>query len=107
MGCGLLGPAVPQESSPSPLPVFSGVTVTPTAAHVCMLSHSVMSDSFETPRIVAHQAPPSMEFPRQECWNGLPCPPPRDLPDPVIKPSDPALAGEFFTTAPPVKPNPY
>ena len=63
MGCGLLGPAVPRESSHSPLAVFSGVAVTPTAAHVCMLSHSAMSDSSETPRIVARQAPPSMEFP--------------------------------------------
>ena len=30
---------------------------------------------------VAHQAPPSMEFPRQEYWSGLPCPPPGNLPD--------------------------
>ena len=33
--------------------------------------------------------------------HGLPCPPPRDLPDPGIKPASlmsPALAGVFFTT---------
>ena len=29
-------------------------------------------------------------FPRQECWNRLPCPPPRDLPEPGIKPVTPA-----------------
>ena len=29
---------------------------------------------------VAHQAPLSMEFSRQECWSGVPCPPPGDLP---------------------------
>ena len=31
---------------------------------------------------VAHQAPLSMGFSRQEYWSGLPCPPPGDLPDP-------------------------
>ena len=34
--------------------------------------------------------------------NGLPCPPPRDLPNPEIKPMSlrsPALAGGFFTTS--------
>ena len=35
-----------------------------------------MSDSFETPWTVAHQAPPSMGFPRQEYWSGLPFPSP-------------------------------
>ena len=37
---------------------------------------------FETPCIVAHQAPLSMEFSRQDYWNGLPCPPLGDFPDP-------------------------
>src|SRR5574340_843084 len=32
---------------------------------------------FATPRTVAYQAPPSMEFSRQEHWSGLPCPSPR------------------------------
>ena len=43
-----------------------------------------------------------MGFSRQEYWNGLPCPPPRDLPDPGIEPMSlmsPAL-GKFFTTSP-------
>ena len=31
--------------------------------------------------------PLSMEFSRQECWSGLPCPPPGDLPDPGIEPT--------------------
>ena len=42
----------------------------------------------------------SMGFSRQEYWSGLPCPPPRDLPDPGIEPGSlpsPALAGGFFT----------
>ena len=39
---------------------------------------------------VAHQAPLSMGFPRQEYWSGLPFPSPGDLPDPGIKPGSPA-----------------
>ena len=45
---------------------------------------------FETPWTVAHQAPLSMEFPRQEYWGGLPFPPPEDLPDPGIESTCPA-----------------
>ena len=37
-----------------------------------------------TPWIVAHQAPLSMEFPRQEDWSGFLFPSPGDLPDPGI-----------------------
>ena len=62
---------------------------------------------FETPWTVAHQAPPSMGFPKQEYWSGLPFPPPGDLPNPGIKPISPvspALAGGYFTTEPPGKP---
>ena len=50
---------------------------------------------------VAHQAPLSMEFSRQEYRSGLPCPPPGDLPYLGIEPASlmsPALAGGFFTT---------
>ena len=49
----------------------------------------------EIPWTVACQAPLSMEFSRQEYWNGLPFPPPGDLPDPGIEltsPASPALA---------------
>ena len=69
--------------------------------HACMPSHSVMSDS-ETPWTVAHQAPLSMGFSRQEYWGGLPYPPPGDLLDPAIEPkslTSPALACGFFTTS--------
>ena len=51
---------------------------------------------------VAHQAPLSMAFSRQEYWSGLPCPPPRDLADPrieLVSLTSPALAGRFFTTS--------
>ena len=50
---------------------------------------SVVSDSV-TPRTVAHQAPLSMEFSRQEYLNGLSFPSPGDLPDPEIQPRSPA-----------------
>ena len=39
---------------------------------------------------------------RQEYWSGLPCPPPRGLPDPGMEHrslTSPALAGGFFTTS--------
>ena len=52
---------------------------------------------------VAHQAPVSMGFPRQECWSGLPFPFPGDFPDPEIEPTSRALAGGLFTTEPPGK----
>ena len=67
-------------------------------SNICcdVLSHSDMFDSV-TPWTVAHQAPLSMEFSRQEYWSGLPCPPPGDLPDPGIKPRFPALQVDFFT----------
>ena len=45
---------------------------------------------------IAHQAPLSMEFSRQEHWSGLPFPSLRDLSDPGIKPISPALTGGFF-----------
>ena len=58
---------------------------------------------FGTPWTVAHQAPLSMAFLRQEYWSGLPFPSPRDLPHPRIEPRSPAFAGGFFTTEPPGK----
>ena len=83
-------------------------------------SRSVVSDSLQPHGLyVAHQAPLSMGFCRQEYWSGLPFPSPGDLPDPRIKPtlltdsllSEPqeslnpclsmssVLAGGFFTTS--------
>ena len=55
--------------------------------------------------IVACQAPLSIRFSRQDYWSGLPFPPPGELPNPGIEPRSPALAGGFFTTEPPGKPN--
>ena len=61
-----------------------------------------------TPWTVALQAPLSMGFPRQEYWSELPFPSPGDFPDPEMESKSPALAGEFFNTEPPGKPEiPY
>ena len=57
---------------------------------------------FATVRTIAHQAPLSMAFSRQEYWSGMPFSSPGDLPDPGIEPESftfPALAGKFFTTS--------
>ena len=54
-----------------------------------------------TPWTVAYQASLSTGFSRQEYWNGLPCPPPGDLPNPGMESmylTFPTLAGGFFTT---------
>ena len=57
-----------------------------------------------TPWTVAHQAPLSLGFHRQDYWSEWPFSAPGDLPDPGIEPGSPALAGRCFTTAPPGKP---
>ena len=56
------------------------------------------------PWTVAHQAPPSMGFSRQEYWSGLPFPSPGDLPDPGIELRSPALQADALTSEPPGKP---
>ena len=53
-----------------------------------------MSDSFASPWPVAHQAPLSIGFPKQEYWSGLPFPSPGDLTDPEIKPTPPDWQGD-------------
>ena len=58
---------------------------------------------FAFPWTVAHQAPLSMEFFRQEYWNGLPFPSPGDLPDPGIEPGSPALQADSLPSEPPWK----
>ena len=68
---------------------------------VCEHAQSLSRDLlFAAPGTIAGQAPLSMGFSRQEYCNGLPCPPPGNLPGPGIKPTfliSSALAGGFFT----------
>ena len=77
---------------------------------VCVCSVAKSCLTLCHPWTIVCQAPLSMEFPRQEYWSGLPFPPTGDFPLPGIKPASPvslALAGEFFTTEPPGKPQVY
>ena len=57
-----------------------------------------------TPWSVAHQAPLSIRFSRQEHWSGLPFPSPGHLPDPGTKPASPALQAVSLQTELPGKP---
>ena len=57
---------------------------------------------FPAPWTIAHQAPLSVEFSRQEYWSQVPFTNPGDCPGPGIKfmsPAPPELAGGFFTTS--------
>ena len=75
--------------------------------HACMLSRFNRVRLFAILRSVAHWAPPSMGFSRQEYWSGLPFSSLGDLPNPRTEPGSPVsptLAGEFFTAEPPGKP---
>ena len=70
---------------------------------VCMLSCFSHVHRFVILWIVAHQAPLSMGFSRQEYWSGLSFPSPGDLPNPRIKRTSlmsSALIGRFLTTSP-------
>ena len=70
-------------------------------------SSSLCVPLLATPWTVACQAPLSIGFFRQEYLSELPFPRPGDLPNPGIEPrfpEFPALAGRFFTTEPPEKP---
>ena len=69
------------------------------------VSCSVVSDSLQPHGLyVARQAPPSMEFSRQEYWSGLPFPSPGDLFDPGIEPRSPALQADALPSEPPGQP---
>ena len=70
--------------------------------HACLLSHFSRVQLFAMLWTVAHQASLSIGFSRQGYWNGLPFPPPEDLPNPGIEPvslMSPALVSVFFTTS--------
>ena len=71
--------------------------------YVCMHAESLSCVWLcATAWTVAHQAPLSMGFFREEYWSGLPCPSLGDLPDPGVEPvslKSPALTRGFFTTS--------
>ena len=70
----------------------------------CLLSCFSYVRLFVTLWTVVHQAPLSMGFSRQEHWNGLPFPPPGDLPDPRIEPGSPMVQADCLPSEPPGKP---
>ena len=59
---------------------------------------------FATLWTVAHQAPLSMGFSRQQYWSGLPFPSPGDLPNPGIELRSP-LHADALSSEPPGKPS--
>ena len=72
---------------------------------VCVcVCHSIMSNS-ATQDTVAHQPPLSTAFSMQKHWNGLPFPPPADIPDPGIKPGSPGLQADSLPIVPLGKPH--
>ena len=91
--------------------LFSSTLTSPPSLQIqnyCMFVLYVLhcAQIFATPWTVAHQAPLSMGFSRQEYWSGSSFPPPGYLPNPEIKSASlmsPAWAGRLFTTAPPGK----
>ena len=92
-----------------PLLCFDSLSVFKTHTHThtyiwkwkCqLLSHVWLS---VTPWTVAHQAPLSMGFSRQEYWSGLPFLPPEDLFNPGIEPASPSLQADSLPSEPPGK----
>ena len=57
-----------------------------------------------TPWTVAHQAPLSMAFSRQEHRSWFPCPPPGDLPNSGMEPRSPALQADSLPSELPGRP---
>ena len=73
------------------------------AVDACVLSCFSCVLLLTTLWTVAHQAPLSMTFFRQEYWSGLPFPAPGDLIDPGMEPRSPALQANSLPSEPPEK----
>ena len=71
----------------------------------CVSGCSVVSDSSVTPCTVAHQAPLSMGFPRQEYWRGLPSASPGALPDSGLEPVSIVSPAPVVRSSPDHKPS--
>ena len=76
--------------------------------HKCKFESSLkfwhVAQLFATPWTVAHLAPLSMGFSRQEYWSGLPFPFPGNIPNLGIEPRSPELQAGALTSEPPGKP---
>ena len=67
---------------------------------MCVLSCLSCHQLFATLWIIAHQAPLSVGFSRQEYWSGLSCPPPGDLPDSGIEPYSTRICDDGYEKCP-------
>ena len=67
---------------------------------VIVVVQSISRVLLSYPWTVAHQAPLSMEFSRQEYWSGLPLPSPGDLLDPGIQLGSPTLQADSLSSEP-------
>ena len=77
---------IPKKGNAKECSNYCTIALISHTSKVKLLSHVQL---FATLWTVAYQAPPSMEFSRQEYWNGLPFPSPGDLPSPGIEPGSP------------------
>ena len=85
-------------------PFRMGAVTCPSCWSCCMHAQLLSCvQLFVTPWTVAHKAPLSMGFPKQEYWSWLLFPSPGDLPNPGIEPGSPALTSGVFTTESPGK----
>ena len=88
--------------------VYRAQTVTALHRSLIFMVGGLVAKSYltlATPWTVAHQAPLSMGFSKEEYQSGLPWPSPRDLPNPGIKPGSPALQADALPSEPLGKPN--
>ena len=69
-----------------------------------MVSHSVVSKSLQPHELQPVRLLCPWEFSRQEYWNGLPGPPPRDLLNPRIESRSPTFQADSLPSKPPGKP---
>ena len=76
-----------------------------TYMHVYGICHSVVFDSLKPYELQPTRLLCPWRFSRQEYQNGLPCPPPGDLPDPATEVRSPALQMDSLPAELPVKSN--
>ena len=69
-----------------------------------VLSRSVVSNSLRAHGLQSTRLLCPWGFSRQKYWNGLPCPPPEDLPTPGIEPRSPPLQADSLPSEPAGKP---
>ena len=68
-----------------------------------VISHSVMSESLQPHGLQPARLLSPWGFSRQKYWNGLPYPPPRDLPDPEVEPGSLTLQADPLPSEPPLQ----